>query len=112
MRQKSFHPILLSILGLLLSATLSPTQLSAQEKTPLIPDTPVGRRLSEWQRAYNSGDYDQIHKFMANTYAKPVLDQAPAEVRANSVVNSMHVNGKMKIIAIEKSSETDIVALL
>ncbi len=112
MKQKSFHLILLTILGLLLSATLSQTQLSAQEKTPVIPDTPAGRRLSEWQRAYNSGDYDQIRKFMANSYAKPVLDQAPAEVRANSVANSMHVGGKMKIIAIEKSSETDIVALL
>ena len=41
-----------------------------------------------------------------------MLDQAPADVRANNVVNSVRVNGKMKIIAIEKSSETDIVALL
>ena len=49
---------------------------------------------------------------MADNYAKAVLDLAPAEVRANSVGDAVRVNGKMKIIAIAKSSETEIVALL
>src|SRR6185436_344280 len=92
------------------AATLN--RASAQVKPPLLPNPAAGRRLSEWQRAYNSGDYDQTRKFMADNYAKAVLDLAPAEVRANNVVNSVRVNGKMKIIAIEKSSESDIVALL
>jgi D-arabinose 1-dehydrogenase-like Zn-dependent alcohol dehydrogenase len=113
MKQKSFHLIGLIALGFLLSAaTLSQAQLPAQVKPPLTPNTAAGRRLIEWQRTYNSGDYDQIRKFMAANYAKAVLDLAPADVRANNVVNSVRVNGKMKIIAIEKSSETDIVALL
>ena len=111
MKQKSLHLICLITLGFLLSAvTLS--KASAQVKPPLIPNTAAGRRLGEWQRAYNSGDYDQTRKFMADNYAKAVLDQSPAEVRANNVFNAVRVNGKMTIIAIEKSSETEIVALL
>jgi len=111
MKQISLHLICLITLGFLLSAvTLS--KASAQVKPPLIPNTAAGRRLGEWQRAYNSGDYDQTRKFMADNYAKAVLDQSPAEVRANNVFNAVRVNGKMTIIAIEKSSETEIVALL
>ena len=64
MKQKSLHLICLITLGFLLSAaTLSRAQLSAQVKPPLTPNTAAGRRLGEWQRAYNSGDYDQTRKF-------------------------------------------------
>jgi hypothetical protein len=109
MKQKSLHLICLITLSFLLSGTtLSQAKLFAQVKPPLTPNTAAGRRLGEWQRAYNSGDYDQTRKFMADNYAKAVLDLAPADVRANNVVNTLRVNGKMKIIAIEKSSETDI----
>jgi hypothetical protein len=102
MKQKSLHLICLITLGFLLSAaTLSQAQLSAQVKPPVTPNTTAGRRLGEWQRAYNSGDYDQTRMFMADNYAKAVLDLAPADVRANNVVNTVRVNGKMKIIAIE-----------
>ena len=111
MKQKSLHLICLITLGFLFSAaTLS--KASAQVKPPVTPNTAAGRRLGEWQRAYNSGDYDQTRKFMADNYAKAVLELAPADVRANNVVNAVRVNGKMKIIAVEKSSETEIVALL
>jgi len=113
MKQKSLHLICSITLGLLLSAaTVSQAQLSAQVKLPLTPNTAAGRRLGEWQRAYNSGDYEQTRKFMADNYAKAVLDQGPADLRATYVVSAVHTNGKMKIIAIEKSSETEIVALL
>jgi CubicO group peptidase (beta-lactamase class C family) len=113
MKQKPRLFLCLITLGFLLpAATLSRAQRSAQVKPPLTPNTAAGRRLIEWQRAYNSGDYEQTRKFMADNYAKAVLDLAAADVRANNVVNALRVNGKMKIIAIEKSSETDIVALL
>ncbi|MDX6385028.1 MAG: hypothetical protein QOK48_2601 [Blastocatellia bacterium] len=113
MKQKPLHLFCLITLGVLLSAaTPTRAQLSAQVKPPITPNTAAGRRLGEWQRAYNSGDYDQTRKFMADNYAKAVLALAPADVRANNVVNAVRVNGKMKIIAIEKSAETEIVALL
>jgi CubicO group peptidase (beta-lactamase class C family) len=108
-------------LNLISSATLSllllvvgpliQTQTSAQNKVPSIPDTPAGRRLSEWLRFYKGGDFDAIRDFMTASYAKPLLEQAPAEFRAGYLVGASHTNGAVKIIAIEKSSDHEIVAL-
>ncbi|MFL6331876.1 MAG: serine hydrolase domain-containing protein [Pyrinomonadaceae bacterium] len=101
---------LLSLL-LLVVGTLIPTQTSAQNKVPSIPDTPAGRRLSEWLRFYKGGDFDAIRNFMTASYAKPILEQASADLRASYLVGASHTNGEVKIIAIEQSSDDEIVAL-
>jgi CubicO group peptidase (beta-lactamase class C family) len=99
------------ILLLLVVGTLIQTQTSAQNKLPSIPDTPAGRRLSEWLRVYKGGDFDAIRNFMTASYAKPILEQASADFRASYLVGASHTNGEVKIIAIEKSSDNEIVAL-
>src|ERR1044071_2377181 len=96
---------------LLLGCTLIQTQTFAQNKAPSIPDTPAGRRLSEWLRFYKGGDFEAIRNFMTASYAKPILEQAPADYRAAYLVGASHTNGEVKIIAIEKSSDDEIVAL-
>jgi hypothetical protein len=106
--QTRFH-FLLSLL--LVAGTLIQTQTSAQNKVPSIPDTPAGRRLSEWLRFYKGGDFDAIRNFMTASYAKPILEQASADLRASYLVGASHTNGAVKIIAIEKSSDNEIVAL-
>lgn len=100
----------LSLLLLLVCAPIQ-AQTSAQNKAPSIPDTPAGRRLSEWLRLYRGGDFNAIRNFMTASYAKPILEQAPAEFRAAYLVGASHTNGAVKIIAIEKSSDLEIVAL-
>src|ERR1044071_10419478 len=96
---------------LLVVGTLIQTPASAQNKAPSIPDTPAGRRLSEWLRFYKGGDFDAIRNFMTASYAKPILEQAPADYRAAYLVGASHTNGEVKIIAIEKSSDDEIVAI-
>lgn len=96
---------------LLVAGTPIQTQTSAQNKVPSIPDTPAGRRLSEWLRFYKGGDFDAIRNFMTASYAKPLLEQAPADFRAGYLVGASHTNGEVIIIAIEKSSDNEIVAL-
>jgi len=55
--------------------TVNPAQTSGQNKVHSIPDTPAGRRLSEWLRLYNGGDFDAIRNFMNASYfaLKPAL---------------------------------------
>lgn len=96
---------------LLVVGTPIQAQTSAQNKAPSIPDTPAGRRLSEWLRLYKGGDFDAIRNFMTASYAKPLLEQAPADFRASYLVGASHTNGEVKIIAIERSSDHEIVAL-
>src|SRR5215203_7091855 len=96
---------------LLVAGTLVQTQTSAQNKVLSIPDTPAGRRLSEWLRLYKGGDFDAIRNFMTASYAKPLLERASADVRASYLVGASHTNGEVKIITIEKSSDDEIVAL-
>jgi CubicO group peptidase (beta-lactamase class C family) len=98
--------LLLLVVGIPIQA-----QTSAQNKVPSVPDTPAGRRLSEWLRLYKGGDFDAIRNFMTATYAKPILEQAPVDLRAAYLVGASHTNGEVKIIAIEKSSDDEIVAL-
>ena len=109
-RSQLIFSVAFSLLLLVPGAVIhSPTV--AQNKPPAIPDTAAGRRLSEWLRLYKSGDFEAIRKFMMATYAKPILDQASADVRASYLVGASHKSGEVKIIAIEKSSDYEIVAL-
>jgi CubicO group peptidase (beta-lactamase class C family) len=112
MKRTPLNFISYATLSLLLLVAGNPAQTSAQNKVPAIPDTPAGRRLSDWLRFYKGGDFDAIRNFMTATYAKPLLEQAPADLRASYLVGASHTNGEMKIIAIEKSSDNELVAVL
>jgi CubicO group peptidase (beta-lactamase class C family) len=111
MKRTQLHFVFSATLSLLLLVVGNQTQTSAQNKLPSIPDTPAGRRLSDWLRFYKSGDFDAIRNFMTASYAKTLLEQAPADFRASYLVGASHANGELKIIAIEKSSDNEIVAL-
>src|SRR3954462_8316580 len=85
---------------LLVVGTLIQTQASAQNKVPSIPDTPAGRRLSEWLRFYKGGDFEAIRSFRMPSTAKPLLEQASADFGASYRVGGSHTNGEVKIIAL------------
>src|ERR1051325_9348391 len=102
--------ITLTVLLILTTGVLAQTPASKQSLS--IPDTPAGRRLTEWLRLYKAGDFDAIRNFMTASYAKPILEQASADYRASYLVPARFTNGELKIIAIEKSSDNELVALL
>lgn len=67
-------------------ATLSPN-LQTKTKIPIdredvIPDTPAGRQLAEFIRAYNSGDIKMLRRFVEERYAKSALEGQSSEVLA------------------------------
>lgn len=102
--------ITLTLLLILTTGVLA--QTSASKQSPSVPDTPAGRRLTEWLRLYKGGDFEAIRNFMTATYAKPILEQASADLRASYLVPARFTNGALKVIAIEKSSDNELVALL
>src|SRR5436305_5417704 len=111
MRRTGLNHLTAIILSVLLLAACAPARAQTAAKAPSVPDTPAGRRLSEWLRLYNAGDFDAMRAFITASYARPLLEQAPAELRANYNIIASHASGGLKIVAVEKSSDDEIVAL-
>jgi CubicO group peptidase (beta-lactamase class C family) len=57
-------------------------RLQSGPREVVIPDTPAGRRFSEWLRTFNTGDIKLIGDFTATHFAKSALAQIPANDRA------------------------------
>jgi len=55
-------------------------QVSAQEKVSL-PDSPAGRLVAAYLKAYNSGNADNVREFFRNNTSREALDRASAEER-------------------------------
>src|SRR5262245_61945307 len=83
----------------------------AAEDAVKIPDTPAGKQLAAWLKAYNSGDKETQRKFVASHYAAAALKKDPVERRLGGFQMVYHDNRTLELAKIERAADHDIEAL-
>lgn len=108
MRRKSRVVALL----LILSMSLSCVYLQSEAKEVAIPDSPAGRRFSEWLSTFNTGDIKLISDFTASHFAKSALAQTPANDRAIQDSLIFKENQGFELRRVDDSTDYRIVTLI
>lgn len=101
---------LLLILSMSLSCVACRLQSEAKEVS--IPNSPVGRRFSEWLKTFNTGDIKIISDFTASNFAKSALAQIPAHDRAVQDSLIFKENQGFELRRVEDSTKHRIVTLV
>jgi CubicO group peptidase (beta-lactamase class C family) len=79
---------------------------------PALPETPAGKQLAAWLRAYNSGEVDVVRRFVTDRYARSALGQKDAVARRLEVFNRVYAaNGPLEVVRVEKSADRELTAL-
>ena len=75
------------------------------------PDTPAARQLHDWLDVFAKGDQAAYERFIAQRYAKPLLEETSAAYRAGLAGRTFLDARRFEIRTIEKSAPQEIVAL-
>ncbi|HJQ36419.1 MAG TPA: hypothetical protein VKB93_04720, partial [Thermoanaerobaculia bacterium] len=76
-----------------------------------LPTTPAGTQLSRWLPVFAGGNQEAYRVFIAEHYAKALLDETTADYRAGLAGRTWLDAHGFEITSIEKSSDTEIVVL-
>jgi CubicO group peptidase (beta-lactamase class C family) len=76
------------------------------------PSSPAGRAAAEWLRAVNDATREETLAFYRTRYAKALLENGSPEARRDIVHAIRESEGRRHVRAIERASDTQIVALL
>lgn len=90
---------------LLAVASLAAAQ---SEKEPEIPNTPAGKQVAAYIKAFNSGDPKELGEFMKQNDARPSTEP-PAPEKAAALFKML---GKLKVSEIAMSKEHELTVLL
>src|SRR5262249_29950510 len=84
----------------------------AAEDAVKIPDTPAGKQLAAWLKAYNSGDQETQRQFVTRHFAAAALKKDSVERRLNGFQMVYHDNRTLELVKIEKATDHDIEAIV
>lgn len=77
-----------------------------------IPDTPAGKQLAAWLKAYNSGDKETQRRFITSNYAASALKKDPIERRLGGFQMVYYDNRRLELARIEKTADHEIEAIV
>ena len=96
---------------LLAAGTLGRLHARFAEVKP--PDTPAGKQLAGWLRAYNSGQVETARQFIQQHYAPSLLQEKDGLKRHLSAFNMVYGdNGPLELVRIDKSADHEVEAVL
>ena len=84
-------------------------QFEAKDKNVTLPDTPAGRQMTDFLKAFNSGDADLNRRFIAEHFAKTALKQNSLEERAARQKSLFTLTQGLSLRRIEKSEDYAII---
>jgi CubicO group peptidase (beta-lactamase class C family) len=93
-------------------ASLSSRSRGAGAEEAKLPDTPAGRQLSAWLRAFHTGEADALRRFMTEQFAASAAQQGPPEERAIRGAALYRDTRGFAIRRVERSSDTEIALLV
>ena len=76
------------------------------------PSSPVGEAATAWLHAVNDASRDETLAFYQTRYSKALLEGAKAEARRNFVHDLRATDGRRHVRAIERATDTQLVAIL
>lgn len=105
----------LLIIALSVVATVSTyaqsTQMKQGAKGQPFPDTPAGQQMAEWLRLFNTGDTDNLRRFISENYPQSALSKISVDDRTTKDAGLYVRTQGLDLRRIEKSESYVIVAL-
>lgn len=97
---------------LAICTTLSSSQ-TIKRKTPgaTIPETPAGQQLAQFLRAYNTGDLETLHRFIAEHFDKATLGKRSASERASAGVATFKITRRLNVYSVARITDYEVEAL-
>lgn len=74
------------------------------------PISPAARQLSEFLRAYNTGDLKVLSKFIAEHFDESALEMRSAEERAQTGVATFDITRQLKLHGSKQTNDYKIAA--
>lgn len=74
-------------------------------------DTPAAKSLREFLRAYNTGNLETVRRFIHEHYDEEALSQRSAEQRAKTSLATFNLTRRLRLHAVERSADYEVVAL-
>ncbi len=103
----AFAPLVVLVLGF--AAGRLQARASGQAT---LPDSPAGKGLAGWLKAYNSGRVEVVREFVASRYARKGADRKDSDERRVEVFNRVYgANGPLELVRVEKETRLEIAAL-
>jgi hypothetical protein len=96
--------IQLFVCALLCAAALSLSLLAQSKETATLPDTPVGRTLGAFLKAFNSGDLETMKRFHR--------ERGGDEENADKDMNFYKQSGGLSLHSVKRTSEHELEVLL
>lgn len=75
------------------------------------PETPAGRQLAGFLRAYNTGEPGILRKFIAEHFDREALAKRPADERASTIVATFKITRQLNLYRVERSTDYEVKAL-
>src|SRR5262245_60689814 len=79
--------------------------VSQNETTPRLPDTPAGRQIAGYLKAFNSGDSKTLREYMAKNDARTDLDASAESATEDKVALIMKDLGTLEVFRVEESKD-------
>jgi CubicO group peptidase (beta-lactamase class C family) len=76
-----------------------------------MPETPASRQLVGYLRAYNTGELDVVHKFIAEHFDKTALEKRSAGERAATSVATFNITRRLNLYSLTRSTDYEVEAL-
>src|SRR5215470_17845548 len=108
------RPTVRALAAVAVLAVLASVSRPARAEEPAKPpDTPAGKQLAAWLKAYNSGQADVARRFIREHFAKSALEGKGAEDRhLDAFIMVYGDNRRLELVRIEKSADHEVVALV
>lgn len=76
-----------------------------------IPKTPAGQQLAGFLRAYNTGELNTLHRFIAERFDKATLEKRSAGERASTSAATFKITSQLNVYRVERSTDYEVEAL-
>lgn len=104
--------IIASCVLLIICAPLLVNGMAKREnQSAIIPKTPAGQQLAGFLHAYNSGELNTLHKFIAEHFDKTTLEKRSANERALTSAATFKITRRLKLYRLERSTDYEVKAL-
>lgn len=82
-----------------------------KKQVATVPETPAGRQLAGFLRAYNTGEPDTLRKFIAEHFDKTVLEKRSADERASTGIATFKITRQLNLHSIGRSTDYEVEVL-
>jgi CubicO group peptidase (beta-lactamase class C family) len=106
--------VIVPIIGLAMLCIAGGAEAGARDSerdAPAIPETPAGRQLAAWLRAFNTADPDTLRRSITEQYAPTLLSEASAADRAGFLGQFALNEGPLTLRRVEKSTDHEVAVL-